>query len=137
MKKLILILAVVLAQAASAQNEAAMHRVVFQMSTQNVEEQQGLIKNLNNLIAGWGNNFKAEIVAHGPGISMLRRDSAPADAIAKLQAKGIVFIACENTMHQKSIVRDDLLTGVQIVPMGLAHIIERLEQGWFYIKANF
>ena len=136
MRRILIVLTLMAIQASCAQ-EDKVHKVVFQMSTQDREEQLGLIRNLNNLLAGWGNNLHAEVVAHGPGISMLRADSPLADQIRELTVKGVVFIACENTMKQKGIAKSQLIDSVRTVPMGLAHIIERQEQGWSYIKANF
>ncbi len=67
------------------------HRIVFQMSSANVAEQEGLIRNLENLLSGW-NGLEAEVVAHGPGISFLLTTSAHKEALHNLLARGVRFI---------------------------------------------
>ncbi|KAF2519140.1 hypothetical protein E0W68_05045 [Flavobacterium salilacus subsp. salilacus] len=113
------------------------HMVVFQMSSADTEEQKGLIRNLSHLLEGWGDSFEAEVVAHGPGISFVTNESVVANEVKGLAAKGIKFVACENTMKQKHIRHSDLLEGVTTVPMGLAEIVLKQEQRWSYIKGNF
>jgi len=139
MKKLLILLIIIFGASKAIAQELVKekHKVVFQMSTANEEEQKGLIKNINNLFKGWGNNFQAEVVAHGPGISFLTKGSTVAKEVETLAAKGIVFVACESTMAQKDIKNSDLLDGVSTVPMGIAEIIMKQEQGWAYIKSNF
>lgn len=139
MKKLLILLIIIFGASKAIAQELVKekHKVVFQMSTANEEEQKGLIKNINNLLSGWGNNFQAEVVAHGPGISFLAKGSTVAKEVESLAAKGIVFMACESTMEQKHIKRSELLRGVSTVPMGIAEIVLKQEQGWSYIKSNF
>jgi len=114
------------------------HKVIFQMSTANAEEQEGLISNLESLKKGWGDNILIEVVAHGPGITFLMKDkSAVAEGIAKMLKEGVIFVACENTMHKKNITKEQLIEGAGTVPMGIGEIILKQEQGWSYIKGNF
>lgn len=139
MKKFLTVLFILAASAnAIAQEQINQkHKVLFQMSTANEDEQRGLIRNITNLLQGWGDNFQAEVVAHGPGISFVTAGSVVAKEVERLAAKGIVFVACESTMAQKGIKPSDLLPGVSTVPMGIAEIVLKQEQGWSYIKSNF
>lgn len=134
---IVLIMATAPVTANAQAKKAEKHRVVFQMSTADAQEQQGLIRNLTHLLEGWGDSFEAEVVAHGPGISFVTNQSVVAGEVKKLAGKGIKFVACENTMKQKDIKHADLLHGVGTVPMGLAEIVLKQEEGWAYIKGNF
>jgi intracellular sulfur oxidation DsrE/DsrF family protein len=139
MKKFIILL-IILAGAVKAIGQEQVkekHRVVFQMTTANEDEQKGLIRNITNMLQGWGDDFQAEVVAHGPGISFVTSGSVVAKEVEGLAAKGIVFVACESTMEQKHIKPSELLSGVSTVPMGIAEIVLKQEQGWSYIKSNF
>lgn len=121
-----------------AQIKTENHQVVFQMSTADIEEQKGLISNLESLKKGWGDKIQIEVVAHGPGITFLIKEkSVSAEAIANMMKAGVIFVACENTMHKKNITKEQLLEGVGTVPMGIGEIIMKQEQGWSYIKGNF
>ena len=134
---IVLLMATATVTANAQAKEAVKHRVVIQMSTADTQEQIGLIRNLGHLLKGWGDSFEAEVVAHGPGISFVTNGSVVAEEVKILAAKGIKFVACENTMKQKGIRGADLLKGVSTVPMGLAEIIMKQEEGWSYIKGNF
>lgn len=114
------------------------HKVIFQMSTADNEEQLGLISNLESLKKGWGDKIQIEVVAHGPGITFLMKEkSVAAEGIQKMIKQGVVFVACENTMTKKNIQKEQLLDGIDTVPMGIGEIILKQEQGWSYIKGNF
>lgn len=122
----------------NAQTKTENHKVIFQMSTADAEEQLGLISNLESLKKGWGDKIQIEVVAHGPGITFLMKEkSAATEGIQKMIQEGVVFVACENTMKKKNIQKEQLLDGVDTVPMGIGEIIMKQEQGWSYIKGNF
>lgn len=114
------------------------HRIVFQMSTSDVAEQKGLINNLENLLEQWQGNVEMEVVAHGPGLTMVvEQQTSVSKQIQSLASRGVVFVACENTMSKKNVTKEELVKGVATVPMGIGEIVKKQEQGWTYIKANF
>ena len=49
---------------------------------------------------------------------------------------GVRFVACENTMKQKNIKKEEILPEVGFVPMGIGEIIMKQEKGWSYLKAG-
>ena len=139
MKYLLLLITLVgIITPSNAQTKTELHKVIFQMSTGDAEEQKGLINNLESLKNGFGDKILIEVVAHGPGITFLMKDkSVVAEGIAKMIKEGVIFVACENTMRKKNITKDQLLENIGTVPMGIGEIILKQEQGWSYIKANF
>lgn len=46
-------------------------------------------------------------------------------------------MVCQNTMNQRNIKEDELIEEAEIVPAGIAEIVEKQEQGWSYIKGGF
>ena len=44
------------------------------------------------------------------------------------------IIACENTMKNQKLVKDDMLRGIAYAPAGVVQIMERQKQGWSYIR---
>ena len=55
-----------------------------------------------------------------------------------LQAKGVKFVVCENTLKNRKITKDafpEIL--VEYIPAGIAEIVEKQEQGWSYIKGGY
>ena len=138
MKYLLLLFTMLGLTQCGSQTKTQTHKVIFQMSTADAEEQKGLISNLESLKKGWGDKILIEVVAHGPGITFLMKDkTVAAEGIAKMREAGVIFVACENTMHKKNITKEQLLEGIGTVPMGIGEIIMKQEQGWSYIKANF
>lgn len=138
MRVLFLSFAVLLLTSCGLSKPKSHHQVVFQMTSGVIEEQKGLINNLENILEAWGDTTELEVVAHGPGLSMLVEDSTTVSKeIQALTARGVVFVACENTMKRKNVTVQDLVKGVRTVPMGIGEIVKKQEQGWTYIKANF
>ena len=120
-----------------AQN-TPVHRMVMQVSSGDTLAWKGLMNNLRHLKEGWGDKVTIEVVAHGPGIELLMAaKTTQREAIARHKAAGIKFFACENTLKEKKIPKEAIISEAEFVPMGLGHIVERQEQGWSYIKAGF
>jgi uncharacterized protein len=114
------------------------HKVVIQVSTKDTAEWSGLINNISNLKTGWGNDVEIEVVAHGPGIDLLRKSKTNKEsAIAGFKEQGVVFFGCENTMKRKNIPASDIIEAAGTVPMGIGEVIMKQEKGWSYIKAGF
>ena len=57
-----------------------------------------------------------------------------ADDVAALINQGVRFVACQNTMRQRSIRPEDLLPGVGTVPSGAYEIVRRQQEGYSYFK---
>ncbi len=116
---------------------AVKHRVVFQLSSSDTLAWKGLMNNIKNLKAGWGDSVQVEVVAHGPGIQLLMKaKTTQHEAIKKYQAMGVQFVGCENTLRERKISKEEIIPEAGFVKMGVGEIILRQEQGWSYIKAG-
>ena len=114
------------------------HFVVMHLSSNDTLVWKGLMNNLKNLKAGWGDNVQIEVVAHGAGIEMLMTSkTTQQEKITESKNKGIVFVACENTMRERKIAKDAFIAEAGFVPMGVGEIIMKQEQGWSYVKVGF
>ena len=61
------------------------------------------LNNARNLQSDLGAaNVEIEIVAYGPGIGMLKRDSTVATRVDEALTSGVKIVACENTMRAQS-----------------------------------
>ncbi len=125
------------AQAADA-GFGAKHKVVIQVSTDDPRTQRIALNNAVNLQKRYGiDNVEVEIVAYGPGLSLLTRKSPQAARVRSLAMQNIRFSACGNTMRKvtkKTGHRPQLVEGVKVVPAGVARIIELQEQGYAYVR---
>jgi hypothetical protein len=47
---------------------------------------------------------------------------------------GATIQACENTMRNQKLAREDMHPGVSYVPAGVVLIIKRQQEGWAYLR---
>jgi intracellular sulfur oxidation DsrE/DsrF family protein len=135
--RLILLVTIVFGTQLNAQ-ENAPHKIVMQLTSSDTLVHKGLLKQLNNLKAGWGDSVAIEVVCHGPGIEFLMKEkSNKVNQINSMMSKNVRFVACENTLKAKKIEKNQLMLNLDYVVMGIAEIVEKQEQGWSYIKAGF
>lgn len=86
-----------------------------------------------------GPGLEIEVVANSEGLGLFREEiSTQVERIRALteQYDNIHFIACLNTMEvlQRHGVRTRLLTGTRTTQSAVDHIIERLQDGWIYVR---
>jgi intracellular sulfur oxidation DsrE/DsrF family protein len=113
------------------------HRIVMQLTSGDTTSYNGLMKQLRNLTTGWGDSVQIEVVCHGPGLNLLlTAKTQHSEKIYAFQKQGIRFVACENTLRERNIRKEEVLPGMDYVPMGIAEIVIKQEQGWSYIKAG-
>lgn len=113
------------------------HRVLFAMTSPDQADWQLTLNNIRNLIAGMSPEpVDIEVVAYGPGIAFLKKDSADAAEIQKLESPHVRFVACGNAMRKQHLDLSDLVSGSEVVPAGIVEVVKKQEQGWSYIKAG-
>ncbi|MCP3868642.1 MAG: hypothetical protein GY703_11210 [Gammaproteobacteria bacterium] len=124
--------------AVAASDEGPAHKLVIQVSTDDVRTQKIALNNAVNMQKALGqDNIAIEVVAYGPGLSLLTQKSTQAKRVSSLAMQDITFSACGNTMKKiasKSGNMPVLIDGVQVVPAGVMRIMELQEQGYAYIR---
>ena len=114
------------------------HRLVIQVSTDDLRTQEMALSNVVNLQKHYGvDNIEIEVVAYGPGLGMLTSKSRVLERITSLSLQEVTFTACGNTMdtiQRKTGVLPKLIEGVGMVQTGVARIIELQEQGYSYVR---
>lgn len=128
---------------ASSQNTPKLHKMVIQVSREDVEGMNlalGNAVNAKTLYDKRGEQFQVEIVAYGPGITMFRSDKSPVkdrlDEVRKA-IPGIVYSMCGNAKAaaEKREGHEIIpLPGVGVVPAGVVRVAELQEQGYVYIR---
>jgi uncharacterized protein len=113
------------------------HKVLFAVTSGDEADWNLALGNIRNLLAGLKPDpVEVEVVAFGGGIVLVKGDSSVAADIAKLQADGVKFVACQNSMHARHLEVKDLLPNVPPVPSGIVEVVTKQEQGWIYIKGG-
>ena len=114
------------------------HKVVIQVSTGDPKTQQIALNNAVNLQRIYGlDDIIIEIVAYGPGLSLMTSKSTQSTRVKSLAQNNIIFSACGNTMkkiERKTGHKPKLIEGVRKVVSGVDRIMILQEKGYSYIR---
>ena len=121
--------------AAFADTAASKNRVVMQVSDGDPAKWNLALNNARNLQTDLGrDHVEIEIVAYGPGIGMLRRESPVSSRIDEALTAGVHVVACENTMTGQKLTKPDMLPGIGYVRAGVVEIMQKQQQGYAYLR---
>ncbi len=114
-------------------------RIVLQMADGDAESQTRVLNVANNLIKHYGGPdfVDIEIVAYGPGLSLLFPGNANEERISSLLANDVRFVACMNTVEsieRATGKRPELIPEAIPVQTGVARLVERAQQGFVVIR---
>ena len=109
--------------------------IVIQITQKSPGAENMVLHNVANLLKFYGpKQLETEVVAYGPGIDLLMKNNKHAAEVKKLTQQGVMFAACENTMHAMHITKTQLNKSADPVPSGAVAIIKREQQGWQYLR---
>lgn len=110
--------------------------VVIQVSEADPEKWKMALINANNVRKAYRNNndVGVEIVAYGPGLNMLRKNSPLTPGLEEAHKNGVKLLACGNTMTMTRTSREELNPAVSVVPAGVVEIMERQQEGYAYVR---
>ena len=129
--------------AISAQSTPKTHRLLLQIDSDDVQTMNIVMGNASNAKKYYDSKsepLEVEVVAYGPGITMLRDDKSPVkDRLAELRKEipKITLSMCNNAKTAAEKREGHAITpleGVQVVPAGIVRVMELEEQGWTYVK---
>lgn len=114
-------------------------RVVLQLADGDDQTQMRVLSVANNLIKHYGGPdfIDIEIVAYGPGISLLYPGSANHERVSSLMANEVRFVGCQNTLdtiEAETGERPQLISEVILVQTGVARLVERAQQDFVVIR---
>jgi len=117
--------------------EGTTTKLVIQISEADESKQHLALSNVYNLQKFYGiDNIEIEVVAYGPGISLLYPEGKEASRVRSLLAQDVTFTGCQNTLDtikDKTDKEPKLIEDVNIVRAGIARIIELQDQGYRYL----
>lgn len=120
------------------QHPFAEAHVVIQVSQADPKRWTLVLNNAGNLLNYFGpDKVQVVIVAYGPGLKMLFKGSKMAKRIQSLNAEGVEFDACHNTMmsfKKKLGYLPKLVNSAAVVPGGIVRIMQLEAHGFRYIK---
>ena len=139
---LVLLAALGVAHSSFAQ-QAHPHRLVLHVDTEDTQTMNIALGNAINVKSYYdklGQPVTIEIVAYGPGITMLRSDTSPVKERikeARSSIPGLALSMCGNAKAgaEKREGHEIIpLEGVKVVPAGIVRIMELEEQGYSYVR---
>jgi len=140
MKKSLLMLSlltILCANKSVGQTKEKEHKIVFHLASSDTLVHKALVKQISNVLDFW-KMAKIEVVVHNNGIGFMKEDETLfAKEIRSLNSKGVTFAVCENTLKQRKLEKSQILPTATFVPVGIAEIVLKEEDGWSYIKAGF
>jgi intracellular sulfur oxidation DsrE/DsrF family protein len=138
MRKITMLLSLLLLQC-GAHAQAPRHHVVMAITTLASDGWALALTDCDALLASFGEgNVEIEVVAYGPGISMVHRGNTDfAARMQQLTHRGVTFAAAEFTMRLSRAKADEFLPFVKLVDSGPAEVVRRQEAGWSYLKGGF
>lgn len=138
----------VLSPALAGDADAKIHHLVLQID-ENDEAKMSLVlnnaRNVTDVYTAKAEEVQIEIVAYGPGLHMLREDTAPEQIRARVKSfaesmPNVAFSACNQTrigMAKAEGKKPDdipLVKTARVVPAGVVRLMELQEQGWTYVR---
>jgi uncharacterized protein len=121
----------------------AAHRLALHVDQNDAAVMKMALGNAANTAAAFaqrGESVAIELVAYGPGLTMLRADTSPVkEHLAEVHKSlpQMVFSACNNSLQaqQKAEGKEiPLLPEARVVPAGIVRLVELQEAGWSYVR---
>lgn len=113
------------------------YRIIFQLATSDTLAHKALMRQIGN-ITTVAPKTRMEVVCHGPGLHLLQAaKTTVGPKITEFSQKGVVFSACEFSMKERKVSKEEMLPAATYVEAGILHIVMRQDQGWQYIKSGF
>ncbi|MBW8328549.1 MAG: DsrE family protein [Thiobacillus sp.] len=110
-------------------------KMVIQVSESDPATWNLALNNAKNIQKDVGrDNVDLEIVAYGPGINMLKAESEVANRVNEAIDSGVQVMACENTMRNQKLDKEDMNAKVTYVSSGVVEIMRRQQQGYTYLR---
>jgi len=112
------------------------HKIVIQFADADSLAQVRVTQQVGNVLRCWP-NAEIEIVCLAGGLDLLMTSKSTASKeVADWTAKGIIFAACNNTMKNRNIKKEDLLSQAVVVPSAIVELATKQEQGWSYFRSG-
>lgn len=110
-------------------------KIIIQVSDNDTAKWNLALNNAKNIQKDVGtDNVVIEIVAFGPGVNMLKAESEVGNRINDAVDTGVQVNACQNTMRNFKLSKEDMNAKVGYVPSGVVEIMQRQQQGYAYLR---
>lgn len=110
-------------------------QVVVSLNEKDEKRVNAVLNNVMNIQKAYGADYvKLAVVAYGPGIWSILKDSPVRARVESMLMYEIEFVACGNTLDAIHKTETDMIKGVTWTRAGLVEIVERRLSGWVDLK---
>lgn len=108
-------------------------RVVFHLS--DLDKWPVALANAKNLIAA-SQEIEVEVLVNSRAVAAFATPESMewSEQLAALQALGVQFLVCANSLKEHQIGPSNLPQGILTVPVGVLALVEKQAEGYAYIK---
>jgi intracellular sulfur oxidation DsrE/DsrF family protein len=108
--------------------------VVFHHTDDDPDRHERVVGNIENLLADETvETDDVVLVANSGGLALLTENSPQRSAVEALQARGVAFKQCSNTLTGTDTTEDDLINGVELVSSGVGEVARLESTGYVYL----
>jgi hypothetical protein len=137
MKKTLLLLSLICllgTQYAMSQRKPR-YKAVYQLNSDDDKTIRNTLRNIKNALEDPRLHDKVtiELVAHGGGVTVYRKDHPYESLLQELQTKGVILLECENTLRERNISKEELFPFIHYTPSGNGELIIKQSEGWVYV----
>ncbi|MCL7744972.1 DsrE family protein [Guyparkeria hydrothermalis] len=120
-------------------NTLAKEHLVLQITEKDPVRQNLVLNVANNVMKARGgpDQIDVEVVAFGPGISLLFEDNKQADRIESLAQQGVRFSACKNSIAgatRKMGHKPEMNAAAEPVDAGIARLLDLVDAGYVLVR---
>ena len=120
---------------AATGKSSQVEKLVVQVSDSDPKKWNLALNNIKNVQDALGKDkVDIALVVYGPGIDMLKLESAAGNRVNDAVAGGVKVVACENTMDAQKLTKADMLKSISYVPAGVIELMRKQQQGYAYIR---
>lgn len=118
-----------------AQDVKTTYKAIYQLNSDDDKVIRATLRNIKNALDDprLANQIVIELVAHGGGINLYRKNQPYEPQLKELAAKGVLLVECENTLKERRVTKDELFPFILYTPSGNGELIIKQQEGWSYI----
>ncbi len=121
-------------------DEKAKHHLVYQCNKADPQYIDSILFSCGEMLRKYGDDIELVIAVIGPGLHLLaKRPGRPIspmqqERVRSLNAYGVAFHACGNTMKSLHWTENDLVDFAKVVPIGVDDIMQLQQKGFAYMS---
>lgn len=109
--------------------------VLIHLNTNSTDKKSELLGNIKNLIEDeTTEQGDIAVVLNANSVNMVKKGSDAEEFVEKYVDEGVKFKACSNSLENREIDENKLITGVESVNSGIGAIMQLQDEGYNYLK---